>query len=194
MQNKKSKLFFIGFNKTATTSLHELFTRNGYDSVHWMVGNINLAEQMKKNKESGHPILSGVENFQIYSDLSFASETLIIEGNLYFRELHLDYPESWFVLNTRNTNSWILSRLRHPNLTERYLQAMDLSIPELVEYWKTLKMQSEKEIVSYFSGYPRFLIYDLDSQSFSDLASFLRQDFTLTDTRPIFLNSTPTRL
>jgi hypothetical protein len=149
---------------------------------------------MKKNKESGHLILSGVENFQVYSDLSFASETLVIEGNLYFRELHLDYPESWFVLNTRNTNSWILSRLRHTNLAERYSKAMDLSIPELVEYWQTLKIQTENEIVSYFSGYPRFLIYDLDSQSFSDLATFLSQDFTLTDIRPISLNSTPTRL
>jgi hypothetical protein len=194
MQKKKSKLFFIGFNKIATTSLSELFTRNGYDAVHWMTGNINLAQQMKKNKESGHLILSGVENFQVYSDLSFVSETIVIEGNLYFRELHLDYPESWFVLNTRNTNSWILSRLRHPDFAERYSKAMDLSIPELVEYWQTLKIQMENEIVSYFSGYPRFLIHDLDSQSFSDLASFLSQDFTLTDTRPISLNSTPTRL
>ena len=187
----KNKLFFIGFNKTATTSLDHLLKKNGYNTIHWMTGEIFLAKQMQMNVDAALPILQGVDEFSVYSDFTFVSNEIVIEGNKFYKELHREYPESWFILNVRNIDSWLLSRLRHPTFAERYAMAMDLTIPELVDYWRMLKIQTETEIIEYFQHSSKFRVFDIDSESYEDLAHTLEPDFHLIDTTLEILNVTP---
>ena len=189
--NSTNKLFFIGFNKTATSSLDHLLRKNGYKCIHWMTEEIFLAKQMKMNVDASLPILQGIGEFDVYSDFTFVSNESVIEGNQFYKDLHREYPGSWFILNIRDANSWLLSRLRHPTFAERYATATNLSIPELVEYWRTLKIQTEKDIVKYFEGYSKFAIFDIESDTYMDLANVLKPDYILNDTTLEILNVTP---
>jgi hypothetical protein len=78
------KYFVIGFHKTATTTMHELFLLNGIKSLH--DNNWDL------------------DNYDAFSD----NKDLTI-----YTELCIKYPDAKFILNIRNMKGWILSRLNH---------------------------------------------------------------------------------
>ena len=78
------KYFVIGFNKTATTTMHELFLLNGIKSQHdndW-----------------------DLEKYDAFSDNKHLS---------IYRELSIKYPDAMFILNIRNIKEWIVSRVNH---------------------------------------------------------------------------------
>jgi hypothetical protein len=89
---KYSKIFVIGFNKTATTTFHHLFMKVGLSSYHstdW------------ENK---------IETVQCLSD----GDNHIKENHpISFKNLEKQYPKSLFILNTRELESWLLSRAKH---------------------------------------------------------------------------------
>jgi hypothetical protein len=68
---------------------------------------------------------------------------------------------------------WILSRLRHPGFAERYSKALDSSIIELIDFWQELKVSRELEIRQYFAGNDRFVEFDIDRETFTELAAKL---------------------
>jgi len=78
------KYFVIGFNKTATTTMHELFLLNGIKSQHDNNWDLDDYDAFSDNK-----------------DLSV------------YRELSLKYPDAMFILNIRDIKEWILSRVNH---------------------------------------------------------------------------------
>lgn len=78
------KYFIIGFNKTATTTMHELFLLNGIKSQH--DNNWDL------------------DNYDAFSD----NKDLSI-----YIELSIKYPDAMFILNIRSIKEWILSRVNH---------------------------------------------------------------------------------
>jgi hypothetical protein len=78
------KYFVIGFEKTATTTMHELFLLNGIKSQHdnnWKL-----------------------DNYDAFSDNKDISV---------YNELTIKYPDAMFILNIRNMKGWILSRVNH---------------------------------------------------------------------------------
>lgn len=79
------KIFVIGFNKTATTTFHELFIKNGLKSSH-------------------NGSYWDLDKYDCFSD----------NGDLRnFQNLHKIYPEAIFILNTRPLNKWLISRFEH---------------------------------------------------------------------------------
>ena len=79
------KIFVIGFNKTATTSIHKLFIKN------------NLLSQHNGDKWD-------LDSYQCFSD----------NGDLRnFKELNETYENSIFILNTRKLKNWIISRFKY---------------------------------------------------------------------------------
>jgi len=84
-----SKIFCIGFNKTGTSSLHSLFLRAGLRSHHspsWRDMNEQLVSRFDSFTD-GRP-----------DDLG---------------ELCRRYPRSQFILNVRDLDGWLASRLDH---------------------------------------------------------------------------------
>ena len=78
---KYSKIFVIGFNKTASSTLHKLFKVN--------------------NLKSQHTTNWDLPNYDCFSD----------NGNLNdFKKLDNLYKDSIFILNTRNLTNWLSSR------------------------------------------------------------------------------------
>ena len=108
--SQQPRIFLIGFNKCGTTSFHDYFTANGIASVHWRANTLALA--LHCNRAKGRPLLEGVDRWTAYTDMncipgspwgrSNSDGAPLIEGCRYFRELHRDYPESLFILNTRD--------------------------------------------------------------------------------------------
>jgi hypothetical protein len=52
-----SYIFIIGFNKSGTTSIHELFSKNGCASIHWDEG--RLAKKSLLNALEGRRFFMG---------------------------------------------------------------------------------------------------------------------------------------
>lgn len=81
---KYKKIFVIGFNKTASTTLHNLFGQLGYKSQH--------------NGKSWD-----LDKYDCLSD----------NGDLQNLKTLYNVPDSLFILNTRNLNDWLISRSKH---------------------------------------------------------------------------------
>lgn len=108
---KNKKIFIIGYNKTATTSINSLFNSLGYKSAH-------------------HPYKWKLKSFQVFSDTGSVPFIKFDKGAIYngngsydtqnkvtdfevFIKLYNQYPDSIYILNTRSLKKWLISRYRH---------------------------------------------------------------------------------
>jgi len=100
----KKKIFIIGFNKCGTRTLSEYFDTQGLDAYH--VGNdfYSFSCQLTDNMAHRKKILDTYEH-DVYSDHAFLPR--------YYKRLDEDYPDSLFILNTRDVDDWLISRLNH---------------------------------------------------------------------------------
>jgi hypothetical protein len=88
---KFNKIFGIGLNKTGTTSLHFALNSIGVRSFHYTT---DLKEKFQNNLEAGLPLLSGLDEFNAFSDNPIPE---------YFKLLDEQYPGSLFIRN----GNWI---------------------------------------------------------------------------------------
>ena len=177
------KIFFIGFNKTATFALHIFFKKHGYISYHNKAVRKNnriLALTIHQNFLDKKWLLDGIDDANVYSDLHFSNYKQVVEANKYFKYLDLQYPGSYFILQTRNIYDWIESRLNHPKLAERHMSALGLtSLIDLEEYWLKENYDTTKNILNYFENKEKFLVYNIDNDNISTLCNFLSKDYKL---------------
>lgn len=160
-------VFIIGFNKTATTSLHVFFERNGFPSVHWDRG--KLARRMIKNCLKERPILDGYDQeYRVFSDMQAQSSRIRIEANQYFRVLDRDYPGAYFIFNNRRLDHWLASRSANyitphgaTNL-ELEMRRLNTDDPEeAVQLWARERIAFEGEVRRYFRSNQRFMEIDI---------------------------------
>ena len=94
-----TRIFGIGLQRTATTSLHRAFQILGFDSFHWGTGEVpRIWAEM--NTEGRSTML---ERHYAFSDNPFP---------LLYRQLDKAYPGSKFVLTVRGERDWIKSMER----------------------------------------------------------------------------------
>jgi len=98
-----SKVFCIGLNKTATTSLHEALETLGIRGLHW--GGPATRGQIERAMAEGRPLVDDFAGYGAFSDIQVLSDN--------FELLDRQYPGSKFILTTRDLASWIESRRRH---------------------------------------------------------------------------------
>ncbi len=160
-------IFIIGFNKTATRSLHHFFKGNGFPGVHWDWGKLALA--MQQNLIEEKKIFAGYDDrYRVFSDMTFANYSIHIEANEHFRIMDRDYPGSYFIYNTRNMENWLASRINHNAGEEHSLAARSRSIyntddeARLKDIWRARRQRFEQDVRDYFSGRGRFLEIDVE--------------------------------
>lgn len=178
------KVFFIGFHKTATTAFHRLFQDSGYVSFHTKCPiksskPIPLAKRFYENIENNKPILTGIENSNVYCDLHHMVSKRVYDGNLLYKELHKEYPNSYFIMQTRPTEDWIRSRLNHKTLLERYARGLGMTLSQTEIFWREQKLKVEQEIKEYFAANNKFLVYDITKHKINLLIDFVKDDFSL---------------
>jgi hypothetical protein len=188
--SRHPKLFFIGFNKCGTKTLHHFFRRNGYLCIHsrsWWAKHthgLTAAQMMKDNQLANRPILAGLSRYEVFSDLNFVTDSEIIEANSYFREMHQDHPDAYFVFNDRPVKNWIRSRLsheggKHGSFVKKFENALKLSRDEVIAFWEKDYERHKKDVVEYFQNHPRFMIYNIETDKPDRLLAFLSNDFNL---------------
>jgi hypothetical protein len=147
-----SKIFVIGFNKTATSTFHKLFLKNNLKSQHDTVWQIN--------------------NFDCFSD----------NGDLNnFKKLDMDYPNSIFILNTRSLNKWLISRFQH-GITEKWSNGLETNwaypcTSQLCKSWINYRETYYLDILNYFKKKPdKLIIVNIEKDNWLQFIS-LNLDF-----------------
>lgn len=178
------KVVAIGFNKCATRSFARLFHASGHPVIHQKLSRLSrpfgirkLGRIMQENQASGRAIFSGVEGYTFYGDLIYSTPTQTFDGNSLFREILNDYPGTILLLNMRNKNDWIRSRLLHGHgeFAARELRARSCSSEaELIAQWSYEWDEHVQKVRTHMQNYPMQLIeYDLDHNEIGDLVEKL---------------------
>ena len=155
------KIFQIGFNKCGTKTLHNYFCRNGMSGLHWDEG--RLAQRIFANLASGSDLLQGYEQFDVFTDMEYLDDLgSYLEAYKLFPHLAAQYPNAVFILNTRNRESWIRSRLAHGKERSYARRAMlhykVTSIHELTNIWRAEWERHHREVTEFFRDKPFRLI------------------------------------
>ena len=164
-----------------------LFKKSGYIGFHYSCADmvtgesIILAEAMQSNLDSYKPVMHFMDNARVYSDMFWHREHVWIDGVKMFREIHQQYPDAYFVLQTRDMDAWLLSKENHKDgaYIQRCQQFHQLDREYMLDWFKNDREQHEKAVRNHFHGYDKFLEYDLDNDHISKLIEFVKPDFFL---------------
>lgn len=180
------KIFVIGLNRCGTTSFHTLFEKSFIPSLHWRdSGKVNLTQAMMTNLALGLKPFEGFDGYVAFSDLSYISTEVVLEGARLFREIHRHYPDAYFILNTRPIESWIASRTNHFNglFLNQTVAASGYNKAEVHELWRDLAQNHEDEVKAYFAGNPKFLHFDITTGDPQEIADLLDDDYAIDITK-----------
>jgi len=123
------KIFVIGFNKTATTTFHNLFIANGLKSYH------------------GKEWVANFDNYDCFSDINSQFDML---------EYYANFPDAIYILNTRKLKDWIRSRFQYAKqykMSWGTPASVELAI-KWIQIWETKYAQ----ILDFFQDKPEKLI------------------------------------
>jgi len=154
------KIFQIGFNKCGTMTIHRYFCANGVRSLHWDKG--RLAQRMFANLANGDKLLTGYEDFEAFSDCEYLDYSgTFLEGYKLFPYLAEQYPDAVFILNTRDREAWIKSRLTHGQgsyakryKTHHHIISDDhiISDEQLAKVWRSEWERHHRRVMDFFAG------------------------------------------
>ena len=175
------KIFFLGFNKTATSALFHFLARQGIKSFHWQRGEENLAAEVEKRIDEPAELKRYLSKSTAYSDFTYSSDERILDGNRHFRMFHELFTRAYFVLNDRDPERWVDSRLRHRRgqFARRSAKLRGCSEDELRGVWLKEREEHNRAVLSYFADSERFLHFRVDRDPISRLIDFLSPHFRL---------------
>lgn len=182
---ERPRIFLIGFQKTATTSFYRWFTRAGIRTVHYggVLARNNIAARMYANVSLGRDILDGINAYEAYMDLNYSAPGVYLEAGLLFEEMHRDYPDAYFILNTRPTEDWLNSRHRHQEgaFMARVAGSLGLTLQDIRESDARQHQAHHARARDYFAkaADARFLDYDISTDTPEKAVAFLSADYKL---------------
>ncbi|WP_288132796.1 sulfotransferase [Microbulbifer sp.] len=185
----------IGFHKCGTRSLESLFRHAGHPVLKYkfrrpLRRSRNAAYLMRENLNAGRKIFAGLENYTLYADLIYQTESDSFEPIRHFREMMRDYPDSILLLNLRDREDWIRSRLKHGHgeFVQRVMRQRGIdSKDEIAEIWRGEWDTHLAEVRAFMADRPeqlvefnidtdpvtalveRFSDYGLDAEAWTDI-------------------------
>lgn len=195
---ERPKIFQIGFNRCGTRCFYNFFKNNGIPSIHWDNGLLSLT--MKKNFEQNEPLLKGYENYRFFSDMEHFDENMgVFYSHVhYYQLLDKQYPKSKFILNTRNVNHWIKSRLNHQfgGMTGYYakyiMSKLNINLYQLLYKWRLEWDNHHTEVLEYFHGRANdLLIFDIEKDDPQKIVDFFLAFYRLDKNRFLKTNLFP---
>ncbi len=172
----------IGFHKCGTRSLEQLFRGAGHPVVKYKLRrplrrSRNAALIMRQNLERGRKAFAGFEDQVFYADLIYQTESDSFEPIRHFREILRDYPDTLLLLNLRNREDWIRSRLKHSHgeFAQRVMRQRNIdSIEELAKSWREEWDAHLADVRVFMTDRPEQLIeFDIDTGSVEALVERL---------------------
>tara|TARA_B100001248_G_scaffold261786_1_gene254278 strand:- start:1340 stop:1912 length:573 start_codon:yes stop_codon:yes gene_type:complete len=159
------KILQIGFNRCGTRSITTFFKNNNIKSLHWENGLI--AKRIFFNLQNGVKLLDGL-NAIVFTDMEWlVAPHFYFEAYKLFPLLYKQYPDAYFVLNYRNQNDWLKSRLNHfdGKYANRFMKTFGIDNERvLTEFWKKDWNRHHNRVRSFFSkNSANYFEFDLDS-------------------------------
>ncbi|MBE9043087.1 hypothetical protein IQ255_01465 [Pleurocapsales cyanobacterium LEGE 10410] len=159
---RKSKVFAIGFNKSGTSSLQALFKsfdRPSYHGIEW----------------------ADCEDLKLLQKYDCFSDGIDIDGvTADIAKLDQLFPGSKFIMQVRDAESWIYSRLAH---IERYKRSETYKVTpawdtteQAIKHWIRMRNAHHLFVLSYFSERPSDLLivnFIQDELAATKVANFL---------------------
>jgi hypothetical protein len=158
------RVFLIGFNRCGTRTIHWYFRSNGYQAVHWDKG--KLAKTIFHNLVDSVPLLTGYEHFSVFTDMEeIVRGVFAFEAYKLYPYLSMQYPDSVFILNTRDVEKWLKSRFEHGGYARKWKTILDVnSDEELLSRWRRDWERHHENVERYFTGSQRrFLKLDIEN-------------------------------
>ena len=176
----------VGFNKCGTRSLAQLFARAGHPVVHHKVKTgwfsrfwrtRRIGRLMRLNVDAGRPVFFGVDTYIFYGDLIDSTAKGSFDGNTLYRRIIADYPDTILLLNWRDREDWIRSRMRHGHgefaAREQRLRGL-ASREDLAAAWRQEWDKHLAAVRSFMAARPHQLVdFQLDHDPIEDLVSQL---------------------
>jgi hypothetical protein len=145
-----NRIFCIGLNKTGTSSLNTALEILGFKSVHYKCRKGQIQKIIEVNYKSGINLLTGISEYDAYTDWCSPST------NHVFTLLDKQYPNSKFILTTRDVESWLISRERHVRKNRRNLAELQKQHPTNTWYnidktvWRKEFIEHHAHVLEYF--------------------------------------------
>ena len=125
--------FQIGFNRCGTRAIHNFFGASRIPSVHYDSG--SLATTMFDNLDKGRYILEGYKQFRAFSDMELLTHDRYLEAYRLYPQIMDQVPDAKFILNVRDPDRWIISRLNHPQrappLAQKFVYRRKTVLPSI---------------------------------------------------------------
>ena len=172
----------IGFHKCGTRSLERLFRGAGHPVVKYKLRrpfrrSRNAALLMRQNLERGRKAFAGFEDQVFYADLIYQTESDSFEPIRHFREILRDYPDTLLLLNLRDREDRIRSRLKHSHgeFAQRVMRQRNIdSIEKLAESWREEWDAHLADVRAFMADRPGQLVeFDIDADSVEALVERL---------------------
>jgi hypothetical protein len=172
------RIFQIGFNRCGTTTLTLFLRGNGISASHWRSGKI--ARRFDQDMRKGVRPFMHPPRTVAYTDMIYLDDVRCIEVARHFRYIYSHYPDAYYILNTRDREAWVRSRLKSDDTLNRFkaiLKTDDASA--IIDQWKREWDQHHEDVVEFFSARKdaRFTVFDIDKDDAGKLAEFLSPDF-----------------
>jgi LPS sulfotransferase NodH len=188
-------LVLIGFNKCGTSSLTDLFRRCGHTGAHWrsMSGQF-LAPLIFANLHLGRPLFHGLTDYRVLSDLFYLDERVYLEANSLFELMADQYPNMRFLLNTRDLEDWIVSRVHYETpgagrMIDRACKFFGMSAAQVITTWRDQWNRHHDAVRAHFHDKPeRMLEYHIDRDVPDLIAGWLGPEWNIDPTRLRHLN------
>lgn len=189
------RVFQIGFNKTATTALFWLMINSGHTALHSsgrrarraghpVVSKVHPQLLIHHNICAGLPPVSGLEEFEGHFDMEhdLPNSPIKIENFKFFDRFARFYPNSKFVLNTRDCDAWLHSRARHNGgqYLKRTMMRLGLSEDDKLSRWRDEHGRHHDAVLEFFSQeQDRLFVFNLEENPIDDLVAFCRPELDL---------------
>ncbi|CUH54394.1 hypothetical protein SAMN04488037_104273 [Shimia marina] len=189
----KPLLFQIGHNKCATSALFFLFLRSHHMALHsggryWkrhhkgFLGMRSPQERIHDNILNGHAPLEGLERFTAFFDMEYKRGSDVVENFKRYATFARHYPNAKFLMNTRDKDDWLRSRVRHANglYLKQEMARKNLSSDEVVAAWSSDFDRHLRKVRSFFKGEAdRLLVFNTDKDDIQKLVDFAAPEFPL---------------
>lgn len=158
------KIFIIGPDHCATSTLHNFFKKQGLKSIHAKSGEVNLTLQINNFLGDDSKLRRFLMPWTVFSDFVYLTDEKFIEAHTEYKVFERLFPEAYFIFNDRNVERWIASRLRHRNGTflARCMNAANASAQDVMDQWRTDFLRHRAAVLSHFKDHPRFLHFEID--------------------------------
>ena len=173
------KVFQIGFNKCGTSSIYSRLEALGFLATHIKTRDGRyIASVMQDNLDLRQHILTGLEPYDAFTDLEDVREDAFIEGYKFYPHIIEQVPDAWFILNLRDRERWVRSRLDHNDgaYAAALLKLSGLpSLEALAEDWRQDWESHAKQVKATIPA-ERLLVYDIEVDNPTNIDRFLGRD------------------